>query len=284
MTRRAAINLGLLALAAVLALVAWLRPGLDTVGAVRSPLTSLDPASVETLILTPQGSDEVRLHRGADGRWRIEGPVDLAADEARVERILPLLAAPVTRAFPAEGARLSDYGLDDPRMEVIADDQVIRLGGSEPLRHRRYVLTGDRVALVDDGYLPWLQGEAADFVSRRLLPPGVRLASLELGDVRVWKAPDGRWAASPGVAEDGLQSLGRVWEMARAAAVEPIDAETRLEVGDPVLRLGFDGGGTIAYTVVAADDGSRLLVRPETAMGWRLEEAQARRLLLLEEG
>lgn len=276
MSRRLVVNLGLLLLVAALALMAWLQPGLERPGDPE-PLAMLDSALVSRLTLQRAGSDPIVLEREG-AVWMMREPLRIPASAARVEALLPVLGTPVHAGFSADGVDPATYGLDEPRIRLQADGVELAFGATEPLSHRRYVGIGERIVLIDDQYHAWLQGGAADFVSRQLLPPGARVRALELPDVTLRRDGEGLWQAVPvdALSPDEIAVLVDDWGRAQALAVEGhaplVDADARR------VRLMLDDGSELEFAVID-DDGDPSFVRTDIGLAWRLSEAQAARLL-----
>jgi hypothetical protein len=276
MNRRLMANLGLLLLVLVLSLTAWLQPGLERADDPE-PLTALDPASVSRLTLERAGFGPIALEKEG-AVWMLRAPLRLPASAARIDALLPVLEAPVHAGFSAAGSDPVAYGLDDPRIRLGADGVELAFGATEPLNHRRYVRSGDRIVLIDDQYHPWLQGGVADFVSRQLLPPGTRLRTLELPAVTLHRNEQGLWRAEPAdaLSADGISVLVDDWERAQALAVEghapPIDADAGR------VRLTLDDGSELEFVVIDDEDDPAFL-RQDIGLAWRLSAAQAARLL-----
>lgn len=277
MSRRLVVNLGLLLLVSALALMAWLQPGLERPGD-QEPLVVLDPASVSQLTLQrAAGAGPIVLER--DGAaWMMREPLRIPADAARIDALLPVLGTPVHARFSAAGVDPAVYGLDEPRIRLEADGVALAFGATEPLSHRRYVRIGEHIVLIDDQYHPWLQGSAADFVSRRLLPPGTRPVTLELPDVTLRRDERELWQAVPAdaLSADGIAALVDDWVRAQALAVEghaPLaDADMRR------ARLTLDDGTELEFAIID-DEGSPAFVRSDIGLAWQMSKAQAARLL-----
>jgi hypothetical protein len=269
-------NFGLLLMAAILALVAWLQPGLEDDSGV-APLATLDPASVTELVVSRPGLDAIVLER-EDGIWMMREPVPIHASEARIDAVLAVLEAPVRAGFPAASVDPANYGLDAPRIQLRVDGVELAFGDTEPIDRRRYVRIQDRIVLIDDQHYVWLHGSVGDFVSRQLLPPGATLEVLELpgmvlrrdGDTASWRV-----APADGMSAEEASGLASEWSRAQAIAIEShglVDNEA------PRIRLLLDDGRELEFAVIG-DDGDPLFVRADVGLAWRMSEAQAARLL-----
>jgi hypothetical protein len=160
-------------------------------------------------------------------------PFATVADAALIGKLLPISAAKVQRTLPAAAVDLTQVGLEPALIRLRIDQLELRFGRTEPIANQRYVQIGDMVHLIDDRHLPQLLATAADFASKRLLPPG-----FSPGLARI----DGRPLGAGAVA--GLVD-------AEADRVEPLSGQLSgrvltLESADagPGLRFLIDDGGT----------------------------------------
>ena len=228
MVQRWLINLGLALIAALLGTLA-VRDVQYQVSSGR--LTDLAPAQVSSIVLQRSAGPLIRLEHGTHG-WRMRSPIEAPADDDAVERLLRITQARVGRVLPADAAAAGRLGLDPPRVRLTLDGLTLNIGELDPVGHRRYVMIGDLVQLIDDDQLPWLLAPPERFLSRRLLPadftPG-------LGSI------DGRPLSA-----DVLAGLVDVF----AQRVEPLDGElggrilvVRSADGEARLRFLIDEGG-----------------------------------------
>jgi hypothetical protein len=173
MRRRALINLFLLLWVAVLGYAAYrdLQVPPDP-GLLR--LTGLRPEAIARVhIQDPRGRSVLLVRE--QGEWRMEEPYRVAAAAEHVIQLLAIAETPRHRSFSSEVGDLAPYGLAPPQLRLTLDGLEIGLGGTEPVRHRRYVLVGEVIGLIDDGFYPRLRAPAEDFVSRRVLGPTVQV-------------------------------------------------------------------------------------------------------------
>ncbi|RTZ74009.1 MAG: hypothetical protein DSZ00_05270 [Gammaproteobacteria bacterium] len=113
-------------------------------------LTPLDPATIQHITVEANGQVIEQLQKRGE-EWFSRGrqaPVD---DTEWIGHLLHIAQLPSLQHFDAP-ADLQPFGLDKPRFRLIFDDTVIGWGTIEPLSQRRYVLVGDRVHLITDGY------------------------------------------------------------------------------------------------------------------------------------
>jgi hypothetical protein len=150
---RADRNLAGLAIVAVLLVAAVLWVGRREY--LRDPpaVTPIDPAVATRIELEiPPAAPQV-FERRHGGWWRVE-PSEARADDARVQRLANLAAAPVSRWMAASGMDLSKVGLAHPSATLVVDGMRLEYGGLTAIDGLRYVKVGDEVALVPRQYSP----------------------------------------------------------------------------------------------------------------------------------
>src|SRR5262245_27880008 len=102
----------------------------------KEKLVSLNKAKVKELALEPQGTDAIRLAKDGSA-WNMRAPLVAAADATEAEALLSTLENLEVDQVAAETpARLSDFGLDPPKLAVSA----VLDGAKEPVK----LLLGDK--------------------------------------------------------------------------------------------------------------------------------------------
>lgn len=134
----------------LLALLAWLEPGLRHDAQAR-PLTDMAADAVRVLRIFDRSGLVLGLERVGAG-WELTSPGPVPANATRVDRLLGLLATPSLRNIgPVEG-RLAEFGLEPPEFIVEFDGASVAFGGLDPVSGQRYVSFGGEVHLIGDGY------------------------------------------------------------------------------------------------------------------------------------
>jgi len=152
--------LALLVAGLVLAVILLDAPGPgDT-----SLLTGHAPAEVRHIRIERRGRDTLAFVRDDDG-WRMTAPGAAPAIADRLDAIARILSAASRRSFPAAEADLQELGLAPARLSLWLDRIRLDIGGTDPINHRRYLLIGDRVHLIDDLYQHHLAGPADAFIA-----------------------------------------------------------------------------------------------------------------------
>jgi Domain of unknown function (DUF4340) len=137
----------------------------------------LEPAAVRELRVSAKG-DEVRLVRGpGESGWLIASPVDAAANEEAVARLLGRLATLERRGVSASAGApervLASFGLDAPkvRLELVLDDgrtERLALGDTTGFDGAMFVMPTDgRVLVVSGNARPALELGLADLMKKK---------------------------------------------------------------------------------------------------------------------
>ena len=168
MRARWLLNLLLLLVVAVLATLAYLRPGLDEAASAKT-LSQLSPEQVQRVQIERLERDTITMVRSANG-WQLTTPVNLPANSFRIDSLLQLRRAVAHSSFPVVEVALPQYGLSPPEVWLSLDDERYAFGGIEPLNGYRYVMVGGAVHLLSDRIQNYLLMSPYDFVSLQLLP------------------------------------------------------------------------------------------------------------------
>jgi hypothetical protein len=278
MLSRLLLNLGLLALVAVLGLLAFLEPGV----APPSPglrIAELQAAEVEHIRIERSDAPAVRLERDGQG-WRLREPVEVAANPFRIEAMLRVLTETSELRLDARELNLAEFGLEAPRVRLYLNELELAFGATAPLDGRRYLRIGDTVLLIADRHYPLLRGGVAELASPRLLPPQVRIRAIETADWRLARSGEARWALDPPRPElsaDALPSLLQAW--AHSEAVWLQDYTPAAEGLQDTVTVHIDGTDAALDFVLVAREPELILARPELGLQYHLADDTARRLL-----
>lgn len=180
-------------------------------------LFAFEPAKVQAFTLEAAG-ETTRVARAGDG-WRIEAPVQAAAERAAAQAVVDQVAGLRRRAAVAgepDAAALARYGLAKPRVKVSLDvdggrPETLEVGDENAFDGTLFVrTTGGAVELVG-GELRWpLEKTTFDLREKRLLP----FEDAELSRLEV-TTPKGRYA---------LAREGGRWKLAEPAPGEADEA------------------------------------------------------------
>lgn len=273
--KRVWLNVIMLLLVVLLALVAYLEPGVDK-PATLPPLLSLTAEQVEHIRLQSRADRHIELERTGQG-WMIIAPVRVAANSYRVETILELAQAHSYARYPATQSQAS-FGLDPPRSSVRLNTVTIAFGDNEPLHHRRYVQIGDQVHLIDDRFYYVSQLALPALVDTALLPGDAEPVRLRLPGLVLDRA-SGDWQLEPAgkdVSMDALNALVQAWRHARAVRISAYEGDTPRST----IALAFADGSHLELEVLARSP-ELILGRRDLGLRYHFTAEQAEKLLQL---
>ena len=173
----ARVNLALAGVVALLALAALYgpEPG-DTLA--EAPLTVLDPGKIRQIRIDRRGRDPIAFERDADG-WGMTAPYRIAANGDKLQALARIASTPSHRSFPAGQADLAELGLAPASLHLELDGLTLEIGGTEPIRRRRYVRLEGRIHLIADLFQHHLLAAAAAFVAPTPFPTAIQSATLD---------------------------------------------------------------------------------------------------------
>lgn len=142
------INLLLGAAVALLAVFTGfsLMPGKD-LASMR--LTERDPGSLRHIRID-RGNGNVLVFERTLTNWHMTIPHNQAADTDKLRAVARIAAAPSRRRFAVKDADPAELGFSPPPVRLQLDGELLEIGGTEPIRRRRYVRIGEWIHLIDD--------------------------------------------------------------------------------------------------------------------------------------
>lgn len=270
--KRVYLNLGLLLVVVGLSLAVYFSQEKEDKG---PPLTALEQDAITQVSVQHPGKPAIRLEK-KDGKWLLLEPVQARAEALEVNGILGLAELEVKSKLDAANVQRGELGLDPPGYTVTLNDQSIAIGGTEPIKYRRYVQIGDTLGLIDDPPSAALDADHSDLVAREVLPPGAELSKLELPGWVLEKNTQGQWTSPQKAAATSTQLTKIVegWNAARAMwnAAEPEENPK----GDAV-RLTLADGSVIELVVIERDP-QLVLSRPAYKVRYTLSKVLASEL------
>ena len=263
--KRVHLNLALLIVASGLGAVVWFAQEKEEKG---PPLTALKQDGITRIAIEHPGKPPIKLEKQGDA-WTLIEPVRSATDKYEIGGILSLADLEVKSALDA-GADRKQLELDPPKYTVTLDDTRIALGGTEPIKFRRYVESGAVIGLVDDPPSAALDADFSDLISKSLVPEGATLKKIELPGLVLEKSAEGVWTSAQQGSSKPAQvaQLAESWRSAAALwnAADPAEGST----GDAV-KLTLDDGRVIDL-VVQARDPQLVLARKDLRVRYTLSK------------
>jgi hypothetical protein len=273
MSARAWVNLGLVALLAGLALMAWLRPGQSPPGEIG--LITLGADKISRINIKRAAQPAIEFER-RDGQWWLTSPIKMPANEIRIDAFLNLAAQTSDTKYNAIKLDLAQYGLASPKVSVTLNDQPIALGNINPVNYRRYALVGDTVYLINDDLFDLESADAASYVDLRLLPKEADIAALVLPQVTLEREKGDSWRQNPPetLTEADIKALLTAWRDAQALRVSAYGGKP----SQAQARVKLTGGRQMLFKVIAREP-ELILARPKLGIQYHLLANAARSLL-----
>ena len=282
MGTRNLLNLALVACAIVLALIIYLKPGLEPVDAPQ-PLTRELAAIDANEIQIDRLTREPLSFRKRNEHWLlVSGETPLAAAEFQIKALLHVLQSNTLSSYPADTLDLAELGLQPPQASVTINDFKILFGITEALENRRYLQVNDTVFLVKDQYQHLINADWSNFVERKLLPAGLAITRLQLPGLQLQPGDDGQWQVSPerpGVSADAIQQLLDHWSTATALYVRRYDNTHSFET----IHIEAGAEDAAVDFLITAHSPELVLARPELGIQYHLSSGMENTLLTLQE-
>ena len=270
MKSRLLVNLGLLALIAILAMVAIVKPGKKEVEL--SPLLAVDPQGLTRVTLQ---NKETLVFEKQDGQWRLTGPFAAPVNQVRVGQLLDVAKAPSEANYPLKLDEAGQFGLDAPQAVLTLGDKTLQFGGTDPIKMRRYVRLGDTLHLVEDNFFHHLTAAATDYVDKRLIPEGAKIQEIQLPGMKALRNAEGRWTVEPASeSSTDLAELASVWATSRAIDVKRMDPKV---VGE-TIGIGLVEGAPIEFVIVKKSP-ELVLGRRDLGLQYEVTSETSRELL-----
>lgn len=215
------LNSALLAVVMILVLLAVLEPGKkaehDMHDAPR--LTRLQADSIRRIRIEAGGQAPVVLEKAPDAHWYLREPLQLAANEFKLEGLLKIVEARSAGQITKVEADLAQFGLAPPKAVLTLGQHRFEFGDSTPLNAQRYVKTGAAIHLVADNFYYKLIGGAMGWAHLSPLGAEPKITEIHTDTYHILKA-DGTWrhAEAGRPAADFAETVA-AWEQAQAFQV-----------------------------------------------------------------
>ena len=270
MKSRLALNLGLLALIAILAAVAVLKPGKK-----EEPQPTLVVGTLDALNnVTLQNKEKLTFEK-RDGLWWLTAPFAAPVNQVRMRQLLEVGQAASSAHYPIKPEELAQFGLDQPQATLALGDSILQFGTTDPINMRRYVRMGDTLHLVDDNFFHHLTASATDYVDKKLIPEGAKIRQIELPGLKAMKGADGHWTAEPaGDGKTDWAELASTWATARAIEVKRLEKDSQ---GD-TIRITLNEGSPIEFIILRKQP-ALTLARRDLGLQYEITAETSRDLL-----
>ncbi|MCP3868940.1 MAG: hypothetical protein GY703_12745 [Gammaproteobacteria bacterium] len=143
----------ILILATLLGLLIWL--GTPPPEETPPRLTLLEPSLISRMELRTPDGRLFGFRKAQDGWWMTQ-PRRVIMEDKKIAGLLEIATTRSTERFPVPEEERDQFGLEPPAATLRLDEHSLFFGGTHPIDHRRYVLSGDTLHLIKDRFALYL--------------------------------------------------------------------------------------------------------------------------------
>ncbi|MDT8282682.1 MAG: DUF4340 domain-containing protein [Gammaproteobacteria bacterium] len=234
-------------------------------------LTAISTSGI-TAISIHHNKNTTQLIKHKDGQWLLTEPVNIEANNFRINSVLKLLNAPVHSRYPVTQINLANTGLERPATSITLDDSVIYFGIINPATELRYVRLDDTVYTIDDVYYPLLNSNFSTLVSLNLLPTNSKITKLILPGLTISKDKNDFWQSNVLLSADDINKTIEHWQHGQAFGIHEYmqrSAENTSTPGEIFVYLQ-DQEQAIRYLITDTDPWL-ILARPEIGIEYHID-------------
>jgi hypothetical protein len=208
-----------------------------------------------------------RINKQTDNQWQITQPVNIAANNFRINSILKLINAPVHSQYSIDEIDLEKTGLHDPSTIVQFNKQIIAYGITNPATNLRYIRLNNTVYTIEDAYYPLITSHFGTLVSLYLLPANSQINKLVLINQTISKNDKGLWQSSIDISADNINKTIDHWQQGQAFGVHQY--LKRDELGEILIYLD-NQQQAISYLITDIDPWL-IIARPDIGLEYHLD-------------
>ncbi len=237
---RLLLNLGLFLGIIILAIVAYSISQEPEKSTAFSLLTISDISEIKI-----QHQNKTITVEKSNKNWVISQPLKIDADDFRIQSILNILSSGSEKFYTVDKTDLKKYELDPPAATLQLNEQLFLFGTTSAIEQKRYILTNNKLFLIDDTFLPLITSGYKNLMRRQLFPVGTHISEILINNQQIYKNENGSWASEQNnISADDLKRYIDNWQHIQAYAVSsasPPYSGNRVEIetshGDYTLLL-----------------------------------------------
>ena len=229
-------------------------------------LTDINADSITTITIQ-HNKNTISINKTTGHYWKITQPVDIAANDFRINSILKLLNAPVHNKYTSAEIDSKKTGLDKPKTTIQFNKQIIAFGITNPATNLRYIKLNNTIYTIEDVYYPLISSHFGTLVSLNLLPPNSKLTKLILTNQTISKDEKGRWRSNIDISADNVSKTLQHWLHDQAFGVHQY--LQRKELGQVFIYVA-NSPQPITYQITDTDPWL-VIARPEIGLEYHLD-------------
>jgi hypothetical protein len=213
-------------------------------------ISQLTADEVDTIEIET-GDLQLRLQRVNDG-WEIESPINWPAQITNVRRLLSILKIEADALSDAADVDLSALGLQQPKVSMRFNGIPLFFGATNNIGGRRYVMLNEKLYLLPDVHLVFVNQGLAGLADRRLLPGTSGIVSLRLPDLEISLDEDNRWRSNQAIEfqQSSLLRLVDNWRTLQATRISNFDLELPPR---QLIEIKLANGEVIEFLLMSED-------------------------------
>lgn len=277
MNSKSLLNLALLIVVATLAFIIYQSEEPSTELDRLSNIDTDDEVTDITSFVIEHNGRRTRLEKSVDNHWQITEPVNIAANNFRINSILKLASAPIHNRYPISQLDTDKIGLgssdasyserSDNSTIVSFGDKTLRFGIISPVTNLRYIQIGEMVYTIEDVYYPLLSSHFGTLVSLSLLPENSTIKKLVLINQTINKDTNDRWQSNIDIGADSISAALEDWRTLQAFGIH--EYMQRDQLGEVLVYL--EGKDKPISFQVTDTDPWLILARPELGLEYHLD-------------
>jgi len=241
------------------ALLVALIVGLSLVGIFFEPsatvekklaISQLTADEVDTIDIET-GNLQLRLQRVNDG-WDIESPINWPAQENNVRRLLSILKIEADPLADSADVDLAALGLKQPKASMRFNGVPLLFGATNNIGERRYAMLDEKLYLLPDVHLVFVNQGLAGLIDRRLLPGPSGIVSLRLPDLEISLDENDLWRSNQAIEfpQASLLRLVDNWRTLQATRISNFDLELPPR---QLIEIELADGEVIEFLLMSED-------------------------------
>ena len=190
---------------------------------IKPAISQLSADEIDTIEIET-GDLQLRLQRDNDG-WAIESPISWPAQVNNVRRLLSILKVEADALADTADIDLAALGLQQPKASMRFNGIPMLFGATNNIGGRRYVMLDEKLYLLPDVHLVFVNQGLAGLVDRRLLPGHQGIVSLRLPDLELRLDKNKLWRSNQAIefSQASLLRLVDNWRDLQATRISNFD-------------------------------------------------------------
>ncbi len=184
--------------------------------------------------------------------WNIESPISWPAQVNNVRRLLSILKVEADALSDTADVDLAALGLQQPKASMRFNGIPLLFGATNNIGGRRYVMLDEKLYLLPDVHLVFVNQGLAGLVDRRLLPGQQGIVSVRLPDLELRLDKNQLWRSNQAIefSQASLLRLVDNWRDLQATRISNFDLELPPR---QLIEIELADGEVIEFLLMSED-------------------------------